>query len=150
MLFRSRYDLKTNVWDFFLYPLEKTEAEDDWIGLSEIVSLGSDRYAVIERDKMVGGAIKLKAVYTFSLQGVKPYNGIVTPNADLQGRVIRKARALDLAGTFAPFEKLEGLTVTPNGRVWAALDNDGGEVTDRKSTRLNSSHIQKSRMPSSA
>ena len=27
---------------------------------------------------------------------------------------------------------------------------DGGTVLDRKSTRLNSSHIQKSRMPSSA
>ena len=40
-----------------------------------------------------------------------------------------------------------------------SVENDGGhaicseceaDVTDRKSTRLNSSHIQKSRMPSSA
>ena len=29
-------------------------------------------------------------------------------------------------------------------------DDDFGMMTDRKSTRLNSSHIQKSRMPSSA
>ena len=35
--------------------------------------------------------------------------------------------------------------------VWAlAADTDGIDGTDRKSTRLNSSHIQKSRMPSSA
>ena len=32
----------------------------------------------------------------------------------------------------------------------AELGYDGIELTDRKSTRLNSSHIQKSRMPSSA
>ena len=30
------------------------------------------------------------------------------------------------------------------------LDAEDGRYTDRKSTRLNSSHIQKSRMPSSA
>ena len=36
--------------------------------------------------------------------------------------------------------------VRPNGNVGALP----GPVTDRKSTRLNSSHIQKSRMPSSA
>ena len=38
--------------------------------------------------------------------------------------------------------------------LWAFLavheDGDEGLVADRKSTRLNSSHIQKSRMPSSA
>ena len=32
----------------------------------------------------------------------------------------------------------------------AVIDCNKGKVTDRKSTRLNSSHIQKSRMPSSA
>ena len=39
------------------------------------------------------------------------------------------------------------------GKVWIAPDFDAPlppEVLDRKSTRLNSSHIQKSRMPSSA
>ena len=39
-------------------------------------------------------------------------------------------------------------------RDWARLAEDidalAGELVDRKSTRLNSSHIQKSRMPSSA
>jgi hypothetical protein len=33
---------------------------------------------------------------------------------------------LELKDTTAPFEKLEGLTVTPNGQVWTAVDNDGG------------------------
>ena len=38
----------------------------------------------------------------------------------------------------------------PNVIVILADDLGFGDVRDRKSTRLNSSHIQKSRMPSSA
>ena len=34
--------------------------------------------------------------------------------------------------------------------VFGWSDNDYGTITDRKSTRLNSSHYQPSRMPSSA
>ena len=34
--------------------------------------------------------------------------------------------------------------------VYNNVDSDNEIITDRKSTRLNSSHIQKSRMPSSA
>ena len=37
-----------------------------------------------------------------------------------------------------------------SGGKYVFLENGGDEISDRKSTRLNSSHIQKSRMPSSA
>ncbi|MBW5448852.1 hypothetical protein GE107_22685 [Cohnella sp. CFH 77786] len=123
----ARYDLQQNSWDFFLYPLEKTSVKGDWIGLSEIVNLGNDRFAVIERDKQVGGAAKLKAVYTFTLDGLKPFAGVTEETSDIAGSVIRKTKALELKDTIAPFEKLEGLTVTPDGKVWAAVDNDGGQ-----------------------
>ena len=42
----------------------------------------------------------------------------------------------------APFQYATGIS--------RAVDRAVSEATDRKSTRLNSSHIQKSRMPSSA
>ena len=42
------------------------------------------------------------------------------------------------------------LAAFPLGGYVKMLDEREGEVADRKSTRLNSSHIQKSRMPSSA
>ena len=40
-------------------------------------------------------------------------------------------------------------TCVAKARAWLSSSGTDGEV-DRKSTRLNSSHIQKSRMPSSA
>ena len=57
---------------------------------------------------------------------------------------------------FDEFEKRTGIRVNlqilPTEQVTAALQTKlaVGETPDRKSTRLNSSHIQKSRMPSSA
>jgi len=122
----ARYDLKNEAWEFFLYPLESTDASGDWIGLSEIANLGNDQYAVIERDKLIGGAAKLKAVYTFSLAGLKPFEGLTEEKSDVSGSVIRKTKKLELTSTIAPFEKLEGLTVAADGKVWAAVDNDGG------------------------
>jgi hypothetical protein len=129
----ARYDLKLKAWDFFLYPLETTEQDGDWIGLSEIINIGKDTYAVIERDKMIGSDIKLKAVYTFTLKGLKPFNALTKSDSNLAGSVVKKQMKLDVSAEFSPFEKVEGLAVTPDGSVWAALDNDGGEVVSRLS-----------------
>lgn len=127
----ARYDLLKDKWEFFLYPLEKTLTTGDWIGLSEIVNLGNDRYAVIERDKQVGGAINLKAVYTFRLDDVTPFKGLITGQSNIFSSVVRKEKLIDLKNDLMPFEKIEGLTVSPSGLIWAALDNDGGEVESK-------------------
>ena len=74
--------------------------------------------------------------------------------------------SIDVSGltkTFGDFVALDDVTVDlPTGQLTALLGPSGGgkstllriiaglETSDRKSTRLNSSHIQKSRMPSSA
>ena len=65
-----------------------------------------------------------------------------------------QAALIGLAG-FALFREITRLS--PDPQWWAQPLNSGWEVSsatigvlDRKSTRLNSSHIQKSRMPSSA
>ena len=57
------------------------------------------------------------------------------------------------SGTFTEYSvptassQPEGITAGPDGNLWFTEFNKN---KDRKSTRLNSSHIQKSRMPSSA
>ena len=59
-------------------------------------------------------------------------------------------QALDLPADVtrpADLERFVGATLDRFGRLDILVNNAG---TDRKSTRLNSSHIQKSRMPSSA
>lgn len=127
----ARYDLLEGEWDFFLYPLEDTPVDGDWIGLSEIVNLGNDRYAVIERDKEVGGATHLKAVYSFTLNNVTPFSGLITGKEYISPYLIKKEKIIDLKNDFMPFEKIEGLAVTRSGLIWAALDNDGGEVESR-------------------
>ena len=50
---------------------------------------------------------------------------------------------------FLPMEAF-GQVARGIGHISRTADTDGGVRRDRKSTRLNSSHIQKSRMPSSA
>ena len=124
----GRYDLQGESWEFFLYPLEKTTTKKDWIGLSDILNLGYEFYAVIERDKQVGGAAKLKAVYVFTLNGLKPFEGLLKEDSATDGAVIEKTLMLDLLSAFTPLEKLEGLAVSSSGVIWAVLDNDGGEV----------------------
>ena len=109
----------TGQWDFFFYPLDETDDSKNWIGLSEIMSIGPDEYAVIERDKELGGKSKVKKIYAFSLA--------VLENGD----TIIKTEKADILSFFSPYEKVEGLAMTPNGDVWVGLDNDGGEVESR-------------------
>jgi hypothetical protein len=133
----ARYDLLRREWEFFLYPLDETNQDPDlgdWIGLSEIVHVGFDVYAVIERDKMIGSLAEVKRIYVFWLGNVSPFDGILTDQTtseELHGAVIRKVLYADIVEEFAPFEKIEGLAITRDREVWAALDNDGGEVESR-------------------
>ena len=82
--------------------------------------------------------------------------GALMPGARLEG-YIQSNRGDQFGGNANPFalpevfatstypERLGNLRFT-----WTLNDRTLFEVLDRKSTRLNSSHIQKSRMPSSA
>lgn len=125
----ARYDLETGSWEFFLYPLDSTETEDDWIGLSGIESLGDGRYAIIERDKQIGGLAAIKKITVVSLDGVEPFKGVIVEGGDLAGSVLEKQTAFDVLGVFTPFEKVEGIAIDASGDVWASLDNDGGELS---------------------
>ena len=69
--------------------------------------------------------------------------------------VVRRGEILGLvgesgAGKSLTSEAILRLIRCPPGRITGEVRFRGRDLLDRKSTRLNSSHIQKSRMPSSA
>ncbi|WP_369370308.1 esterase-like activity of phytase family protein [Promicromonospora sp. Populi] len=118
----GRYDVATGEWTWFGYPLSAPTADGDWVGLSEVTVVDSNTLAVIERDKLNGPAAELKAVYTVDLPKRDPRPGTVP--------VLRKKLAIDVLPALRATngwtqEKLEGLTIGGDGRVYAVTDNDG-------------------------
>ncbi|MEU7926570.1 esterase-like activity of phytase family protein [Micromonospora sp. NPDC049107] len=116
----GRYDVTAGTWSWFGYQLESTTVPGDWMGLSEITVVG-DRLAVIERDKLNGPAATVKRIYTVPLP-VAAATGPLT--------VLPKKLAVDVLPALRATngwtqEKLEGLTVSGNGEVYAITDNDG-------------------------
>ncbi|PUB28743.1 hypothetical protein C8K30_103164 [Promicromonospora sp. AC04] len=118
----GRYDVATGEWTWFGYPLSEPTADGDWVGLSEVTVVDRDTLAVIERDKLNGPAAALKAVYTVDLPERDPRPGTAP--------VLRKRLAIDVLPALRATngwtqEKLEGLTIGGDGRVYAVTDNDG-------------------------
>jgi hypothetical protein len=119
----GRYTPVTGEWEWFGYGLESTSVAGDWTGLSEITAVDADTLAVIERDKQNGTTAAIKRVYTVDL----PSSGAagLTPVEPLE-----KTLAVDVLpalreGNGWTQEKLEGLTIGADGRVYAVTDNDG-------------------------
>ena len=127
----AAYNLEEDEWSFFLYPLDPTTTEDDWVGLADIVQLGDDRHAVIERDRQLGSLAMVKRIYAFGLADVDAFDGVVTAESDLEGHVIEKKLLFDVLDEFTPFEKVDGLALSKSRRLWAVLDNEGGQIETR-------------------
>lgn len=123
----GRYDIAAGTWTFYGYPLEKTSATGDWMGLSEIAYVGrrhgKDQLAVIERDKLNGPDARVKRVYAFEVAGPGAVHGDELP-------VVRKRLAVDVLPVLRSTngwtqEKLEGMTVDARGDLYVITDNDG-------------------------
>lgn len=112
-------------WQFFYYQFE-TNDPINWPGLSEITTIGTDRFLVIERDKGVGAGSTLKRIYAFTLAGLSAdTDGL--PDA---GDTVTKILVRDCVDEFSPYEKIEGIGVSW-GSLWVGLDNDGGALESR-------------------
>lgn len=112
-------------WSFVHYPLDAPKsAAGGWVGLSEIVSMGGGRFAVLERDNQGGEDAALKQITTISLDGVTPAaHGEELP-------VLEKHFAMDILPALAQgsgwvLDKPEGLAITADGRLILVTDNDG-------------------------
>lgn len=125
----GRYDAATGTWGFVHYPLQP-EGDGDWIGLSELTTLPSGAFAVIERDKgwgpSTGFNAELKAIYGIDLAGAEfrafdDPAGLVTIEKVLLRDVLPDLAANSIWTT----EKLEGLAISADNRVYVVTDNDG-------------------------
>lgn len=123
----GRYDVASGEWGFVHYPLE-AEANGGWVGLSELTLLPNGRFAVVERDKGWGTSTapvaELKAIYGIDLASAefKPYGEeLVTVEKTLLRNVLPD---LEKASIWTA-EKLEGMAVTRDGKLYIVTDNDG-------------------------
>ncbi|MFT4233471.1 MAG: esterase-like activity of phytase family protein [Microbacterium sp.] len=119
----GRYDVASGEWSWLTYPLETTDVDGDWLGLSEITAVDADTLAVIERDKLNGPDAAVKRIYTMEVPS-SPTEDSVTP--------VDKTLALDVLPALEAFngwtqEKLEGFTIAADGQLYGVTDNDGLE-----------------------
>jgi len=67
----GRYEVASGLWTFFYYPLNvppsPTLGGAVTVGLSELVALDNQIFAVIERDNQAGPDARIKKVYKFSM-----------------------------------------------------------------------------------
>ena len=104
-----------------LYPLEA--AGSGWVGLSEL-ALHGDALYLIERDNQIGEAAQLKAITRIKLADLAPAP-LGTPLP-----VVRKEILRDLIPDMKGWggyvqDKVEGMTIAPDGTAWLVTDNDG-------------------------
>ncbi|WP_280460820.1 esterase-like activity of phytase family protein [Nocardia carnea] len=120
----GRYTPASGEWEWFGYRLEKTDAEGDWIGLSEI-AVHDGGLLVLERDKLNGRDAALKAIYRVDI----PAGGGVATAGEVP-EVLPKTLLRDLLPDLQATngfvqEKVEGLAVGGNGHLYVVTDNDG-------------------------
>ncbi|GIG66558.1 esterase-like activity of phytase family protein [Phytomonospora endophytica] len=120
----GRYAVATGEWTWLSYKLESAP-EGVTVGLSEIVAVDGKTLAVVERDNQRGTNAAVKRVYTVDVSGV-------TATATGTPPLAAKKSAIDVlpvltAGHGWTQDKLEGLAIAGNGRVYAVTDNDAVE-----------------------
>ncbi len=131
----GHYDPDTDNWEFFIYPLDASTTPNagDWIGLSELTSLGGGEFLVLERDKQGGPDARIKRLYTFDLTGLNDGDPIVkTLVRDLLDDLSAPGGLIN--------EKQEGVAVV-DGDVWIVNDNDGVDDHSGETQLINLGNI---------
>lgn len=137
----GRFDTVSGEWTFFYYPINTVEsANGGFVGLSELVALGNQEFAVIERDNQAGEDAVIKRIYKFSIAGLTalPDTEVgITPNFPLVSKELVRDLVSDLeAPGGAIIEKVEGMAVLPSGETLVVTDNDGGDDSNGETQLL--------------
>lgn len=117
-----RHHVATGSWGAYHYPLDPTPA--GWMGLSEIVAIGPDRFLLIERNNQWGDRA-IKRITEVSVAGIAPAAPGAAEIPLLTRRILRDL-VPDLAATGGTvLEKVEGMAVDAEGALFVVTDNDG-------------------------
>jgi len=129
----GRYDTVSKQWSWLAYPLQTPAA--GWAGLSELVAVDHDTFAVIERDNQRGPAAALKKVYAFDVPAT--WTGVPTVT---KREVADLLPALRSTGGWVQ-DKVEGLAIAGNGRTYAVTDNDALDDATGETVLLRLGHL---------
>jgi len=117
------YKPASKTWGVLHYPLTAAKA-GSWMGLSELVAVDDDTFAVIERDNLFGDP-SVKTIQSFSVKGLVPA-GIGDASVPVVAKKLVRDLKSDLAsGRGYILDKVEGLAIGRNGDVFVVTDNDG-------------------------
>src|ERR687891_246089 len=122
----ARYDVADEEWTFASYPLDAVESPSGgFVGLSEITLLPhGNKVAIVERDDRIDRDARIKRIYGVDLDDVetKPFGEeLEVVDKFLLRDVLEE---LDENSISIP-DKLEGVAVTRDRKVFLATDNDG-------------------------
>jgi len=112
----GRYNTRTGEWAWLGYPVDGVPL--GWSGLSEIVAVDGNTFAVIERDNQRGPQASLKKIYEFDVPA--RWTGFPT----VKKRLVKDMLPLLKSDHGWVQDKLEGLAVAGNGQTYAVTDND--------------------------
>ena len=133
----GRYAPASGEWTFFYYPIEApTSPLGGFVGLSEIVALDAETFAVVERDNRAGSDARIKTIHRFSVAGLDPQpQGGVFP--EVSKELVRDLIPDLVSGGGPVLEKVEGLAVAADGGTYIVTDNDGVEDSSGETQFLN-------------
>ena len=137
----GRYNVTNRAWTFCYYPLNAPLSPNGgWVGLSDIVHLDGEEFAVIERDNQAGPDAVFKRIYKFSIAGLTALPdtsvGIKPSFPVLQKELVRDLLP-DLKATGGlVLEKIEGMAVDHRGNAWVVNDNDGVDESNGETQLL--------------
>jgi Esterase-like activity of phytase len=122
----ARYDVADEEWTFASYPLDPVESPSGgWVGLSEITLLPyGNKVAIVERDDRIDRDARVKRIYGVDLDDVE-----TRPHGE-ELEVVDKFLFRDVldeldANSISIPDKLEGVAVTRDRKMFLATDNDG-------------------------
>ncbi|MBM9615500.1 esterase-like activity of phytase family protein [Desulfobulbus rhabdoformis] len=114
------YDPKQESWDHFAWELAPVPEQAKWIGLSEITLAPDGSYVVIERDNRTGDFARSKHLVRFEMNNVG--DGILNQE---EKSLFDLVPVMKQSGHGWISDKIEGIAITKQNKVFAVTDNDG-------------------------